>query len=113
MGFFKYTRNAAVADFEGHLIRVENAWKMLPPKSLATLSVDGVELDRDASFAFPTPNVAQLKAVNVSEKIRTIDVFFAGVFSIKISIVVNDGELIQKDELTRLDEMHVRHSDKS
>ena len=50
-----------------------------------------------------------MTATDVSESIKSIEVFFAGVFSIKISIVVN-GEVIQKDDLSTLDELHVRHS---
>ena len=50
-----------------------------------------------------------MTATDVSESIKSIEVFFAGVFSIKISIVVN-GEVIQKDDLSILDELHVRHS---
>ena len=109
MGLFKYTKNYAVAQFEGHLIKVENFWKVLPPKSHATLSVDDVEVARDTGFTMPTPHAPQMTATDVSESIKSIEVFFAGVFSIKISIVVN-GEVIQKDDLSTLDELHVRYS---
>lgn len=112
MGFFNYTSHSATAHFEGHKITVENAWKLLPPKTFAALSVDDVEVARSTDFALPTPHVAQLVAKDISDSIKTVDVFFAGVSSIKISIVVN-GEVIQKDELSAADEMHVRYSQKS
>lgn len=85
---------------------------MLPPKTLSTLSVDGVELTRSTAFAMPTPHIAQLAAENVNEAIEYIHVFFAGVFSIKISIVVN-GEVVHKDDLSAADRLHVEYSEKS
>lgn len=107
MGVFNYTTQTAAVQVAGHNIEVVNSWKVGPNKAKAALTIDGVECDVNTQFAAPTPAVPSLTAENFSEALKTVEVFFAGVFKIKIAILVN-GEIVYEDKLSRLDQWHVK-----
>lgn len=106
MGLFNNTIDRAYAEYAGHKISVVNSWKLFPTKAFAVLTIDDVECDVDREFRTPDPAKALLRADNFSEKLESVEVYFAGVFKVKIAILVN-GDVIYEDKLSKLDQWHV------
>lgn len=80
---------------------------MFPLESKATLLIDGSEVDFSREFANYNPNKAQLRATDVTEDIRYVEVFFIGVFRIKIAIFVN-GEPVFQEPISWADKMQAK-----
>ena len=91
--------------FQDNKISVTNWWNWSLQGS-ADLYING-ELVDSSDEAFPDINKPLLKAYEYNETIESLEVFIAGTFSVKISIMVN-GENIHQDSLTFLDRLILR-----
>jgi hypothetical protein len=87
-------------DFNGKTIKVSNWWNWEGTGS-ADLYLDDIHLDQNTEMLV-NPNKAMLSKSEVSDDIKSIEVFSAGSFSIKLSIMVN-GIVVLQDELSLLD----------
>ena len=87
-------------DFNGKTIKVSNWWNW-EGKGSADLYVDNEHLDQNIDILV-NPNKATLSKSEVSDDIKSIEVFFAGFFSVKLSIMVN-GVVVLQDKLSLLD----------
>jgi hypothetical protein len=87
-------------DFNGKTIKVSNWWNWDGTGS-ADLYLDDIHLDQNTEMLV-NPNKAMLSKSEVSDDIKSIEVFSAGSFSIKLSIMVN-GIVVLQDELSLLD----------
>ena len=87
-------------DFNGKIIKVSNWWNW-EGKCSADLYLDNKHLDQNTDI-FVNPNKAMLSKSEVSEDIKSIEVFAAGFLSIKLSIMVN-GVVVLQDKLSLLD----------
>ena len=87
-------------DFNGKTIKVSNwwNWKM---KGSEDLFLDNEHLDKNTDM-MPNPKKAILSKYEVSDEIKSIEVFAAGTFKIKISIMVN-GDIVFADKLSLID----------
>tara|TARA_B000000475_G_C15897465_1_gene407060 strand:- start:68 stop:388 length:321 start_codon:yes stop_codon:yes gene_type:complete len=91
--------------FQDNKISVTNWWNWSLQVS-ADLYING-ELVDSSDGAFPDINKPLLKAYEYNETIKSLEVFIAGTFSVKISIMVN-GENIHQDSLNFLDRLILR-----
>ena len=87
-------------DFNGKTIKVSNWWNWEGTGS-ADLYLDDIHLDQNTEMLV-NPNKAMLSKSEVSDDIKSIEVFLAGSFSIKLSIMVN-GIVVLQDKLSLLD----------
>ena len=87
-------------DFNGKTIKVSNWWNWEGTGS-ADLYLDDIHLDQNTEMLV-NPNKAMLSKSEVSDDIKSIEVFSAGSFSIKLSIMVN-GIAVLQDKLSLLD----------
>ena len=87
-------------DFNGKIIKVSNWWNW-EGKGSADLYLDDEHLDQNTDMLV-NPNKAMLSKSEVSDDIKSIKVFSAGGFSIKLSIMVN-GIVVLQDKLSLLD----------
>ena len=87
-------------DFNGKIIKVSNWWNW-EGKGSADLYLDDEHLDQNTDMLV-NPNEAMLSKSEVSDDIKSIEVFSAGFFSIKLSIMVN-GVVVLQDKLSLLD----------
>jgi len=86
-------------DFNGKIIKVSNWWNW-EGKGSADLYLDDEHLDQNTDMLV-NPNEAMLSKSEVSDDIKSIEVFSAGVFSVKLSIMVN-GVAVLQDKLSLL-----------
>jgi hypothetical protein len=86
--------------FNGKTIKVSNWWNWEGTGS-ADLYLDDIHLDQNTEMLV-NPNKAMLSKSEVSDDIKSIEVFSAGSFSIKLSIMVN-GIVVLQDKLSLLD----------
>lgn len=87
-------------DFNGKIIKVSNWWNW-EGKSSVDLYLDNEHLDQNTDM-LANPNKAMLSKSEVSDDIKSIEVFSAGFFSVKLSIMVN-GIVVLQDKLSLLD----------
>ena len=87
-------------DFNGKTIKVSNWWNW-EGKGSADLYLDDIHLDQNTEMLV-NPNKAMLSKSEFSDDIKSIEVFSAGSFSIKLSIMVN-GIVVLQDKLSLLD----------
>ena len=87
-------------DFNGKTIKVSNWWNWEGMGS-ADLYLDDIHLDQNTEMLL-NPNKAMLSKSEISDDIKSIEVFSAGSFSIKLSIMVN-GIVVLQDKLSLLD----------
>ena len=90
-------------DFNGKIIKVTNWWNLGEMKGSADLYVDDEHLDKNTDL-IANPNIALLSKYEFSEEIKSIEVYAAGTFKVKISIMVN-GEIVLQDKLSFLDRL--------
>ena len=105
IGKVKKTIGKVVTDEErednlrGKIIKVSNWWNW-EGKGSADLYLDDEHLDQNTDMLV-NPNEAMLSKSEVSDDIKSIEVFSAGVFSVKLSIMVN-GVVVLQDKLSLL-----------
>ncbi len=87
-------------DFNGKIIKVSNWWNW-EGKGSANLYLDNEHLDQNTEMLV-NPNKVMLSKSEVSDDIKSIEVFSAGFFSVKLSIMVN-GVVVLQDKLSLLD----------
>ena len=87
-------------DFNGKTIKVSNWWNW-EGKGSADLYLDNEHLDQNTEMLV-NPNKAMLSKSEFSDYIKSIEVFSAGSFSVKLSIMVN-GIVVLQDKLSLLD----------
>lgn len=87
-------------DFNGKIIKVSNWWNW-EGKGSADLYLDNEHVDQNKDMLV-NPNKAMLSKSEVSDDIKSIEVFAAGFFSLKLSIMVN-GVVVLQDKLSLLD----------
>ena len=87
-------------DFNGKTIKVSNWWNWEGNGS-ADLYIDNKHLDQNTDMLV-NPNKAMLSKSEVSDDIKSIEVFLAGFFSVKLSIMVN-GVVVLQDKLNLID----------
>lgn len=87
-------------DYKGHQIKVTNWWNW-NRESSADLFINDEHVDK---FHEPlaNPNISALDANQYSEDIKSLNVYFAGIFRIKVLILIN-GDTIFQDRLSFLD----------
>ena len=91
--------------FGDHTILITNWWNWNMTGS-ADLYIDGQHLDQSTEM-LPDTKKPMLKHNGFSESIQSIEVFVAGAFSVKISVLVN-GETIFNDPLNVIDKFLLR-----
>ena len=91
-----------LVNFQGEKIKVTNWWNRNMEGS-ADLFIDDEHLDKNTEL-FANPHKPLLAKKEFSENIKSIEVFVAGVFEIKISIMVN-GENVFQDKLSIIDRL--------
>ena len=89
-----------LVNFNGRTIKVSNWWNWKMVGS-ADLYLDNEHLDQNTEMLV-NPNKAMLSKSEFSYDIKSIEVFAAGVFTMKISIMVN-GKIVLKDSLSLID----------
>ena len=82
-------------DFNGQEIKVSNWWNWRG-QGAADLYLDGEHLDKDTSKV-ATGRKVLLSKYNVSEGIKSIEVYASYFFKLKLKILVN-GNIIYKDK---------------
>ena len=87
-------------DFKEQIIRVSNWWNW-EMKGSADLYLDDEHLDKNTDMV-ANPKKVLLSKYEVSDDIKSIEVFAAGAFKIKISIMVN-GDIVLADKLSLID----------
>ncbi len=87
-------------NFNGKIIKVSNWWNW-EMKGSADLYLDDEHLDKNTDMV-ANPKKALLSKYEVSDDIKSIEVFAAGAFKIKISIMVN-GDIVLADKLSLID----------
>ena len=87
-------------DFNGKIIKVSNWWNW-EGKGSADLYLDDEHLDQNTDMLV-NPNKAMLSKSEVSDDIKSIKVFSAGAFTVKLLIMVN-GVVILQDKLSLID----------
>ena len=87
-------------DFNGKIIKVSNWWNW-EGKGSADLYLDDEHLDQNTDMLV-NPNKAMLSKSEVSDDIKSIKVFSAGAFTVKLLIMVNVFVILQ-DKLSLLD----------
>jgi hypothetical protein len=89
-------------DFNGKIVKVSNWWNWAG-KASADLYVDNEHLDQNTDM-MANPHKALLSKNEVSDDIKSIEVFSAGTFTVKLSIMVN-GIVVLQDKLSLLDRL--------
>ena len=87
-------------NFNGKIIKVSNWWDWKMNGS-ADLYLDDEHLDKNTDM-MANPKKALLSKYEVSDEIKSIEVFAAGAFKMKISIKVN-GEIVLAEKLSLMD----------
>ena len=87
-------------NFNGKTIKVSNWWDWRM-KGSADLYLDDEHLDKNTDM-MANPKKVLLSKYEVSDEIKSIEVFAAGAFKIKISIKVN-GEIVLAEKLSLMD----------
>ena len=87
-------------NFNGKIIKVSNWWDWRM-KGSADLYLDDEHLDKNTDM-MANPKKAILSKYEVSDEIKSIEVFAAGAFKMKISIKVN-GEIVLAEKLSLMD----------
>lgn len=87
-------------NFNGKIIKVSNWWDWKMNGS-ADLYLDDEHLDKNTDM-MANPKKAILSKYEVSDEIKSIEVFAAGAFKMKISIKVN-GEIVLAEKLSLMD----------
>jgi hypothetical protein len=82
-------------DFNGKEIKVTNWWNWRS-QGTADLYLDGEHLDQDASKV-ATGKKVLLSKYDVSEDIKSIEVYASYIFKLKLKILVN-GNIIYQDK---------------
>lgn len=108
MGLFSKTTEIAEFNFEGHKIKVENWYRLLPMKSEASLSVDGKRIASSTKWSHFNPDVPVFQVQNISEHLQSIDVFVIGAFKIKFAVNIN-GETAYRDEISAADALQKKY----
>ena len=96
----KFNYKEWLVGFNGKIIKVSN-WRNSEGKGSADLYLDDVHLDQNTDILV-NPNKAMFSKREVSDDIKSIEVFLAGTFSVKLSIMVN-GIVVLQDKLSLLD----------
>jgi hypothetical protein len=91
--------------YKKHNILISNWWGW-DLKGSADLYIDDQHLDQDTSIVAET-NEPLLKTNNFSDDISSVEVYVAGLFAVKISVLVN-GENIYSDPLNMLDRLFIK-----
>tara|TARA_B100001059_G_scaffold104510_1_gene104316 strand:+ start:477 stop:809 length:333 start_codon:yes stop_codon:yes gene_type:complete len=94
-------------NYKNHNILISNWWGW-DLKGSADLYIDDQHLDQDTSIVAET-NRPLLKTSNFSDNISSLEVYVAGLFSVKISVLVN-GVNIYSDRLNMLDRLFIKKS---
>ena len=94
-------------NYRNHDILISNWWGW-NLKGSADLYIDDQHLDQDSSIVAET-NRPLLKTSNFSDNISSLEVYVAGLFSVKISVLVN-GVNIYSDPLNMLDRLFIKKS---
>ena len=87
-------------NFNGKIIKVTNWWDW-DGKGSADLYLEEEHLDKNTDM-FANPKKVLLSKYEVSDDIKSIEVYAAGFFKIKISILVN-GNIVFSDKLSLID----------
>ena len=87
-------------NFNGKIIKVSNWWDWKMNGS-ADLYLDDEHLDKNTDM-MANPKKAILSKYEVSDEIKSIEVFAAGAFKMKISIKIN-GEIVLAEKLSLMD----------
>ena len=87
-------------NFNGKTIKVSNWWNW-EGKGSADLYLDDEHLDKNTDM-MANPKKAILSKYEVSDEIKSIEVFAAGAFKMKISIKIN-GEIVLAEKLSLMD----------
>ena len=90
-------------DFNGKTIKVSNWWNW-EGKGSADLYLDNEHLDQNTDMLV-NPNKAMLSKSEVSDDIKSIEVF-SRFFSVKLSIMVN-GVVVLQDKLNLIDRIAI------
>ena len=91
--------------YKNHNILISNWWGW-DLKGSADLYIDDQHLDQDSSIVAET-NRPLLKTSNFSDNISSLEVYVAGLFSVKISVLVN-GVNIYSDPLNMFDRLFIK-----
>ena len=94
-------------NYKNHDILISNWWGW-DLKGSADLYIDDQHLDQDSSIVAET-NRPLLKTSNFSDNISSLEVYVAGLFSVKISVLVN-GVNIYSDPLNMIDRLFIKKS---
>ena len=94
-------------NYKNHDILISNWWGW-DLKGSADLYIYDQHLDQDSSIVAET-NRPLLKTSNFSDNISSLEVYVAGLFSVKISVLVN-GVNIYSDPLNMLDRLFIKKS---
>ena len=94
-----------VVDADSTTIKVSNWWSLKGGELVgaADLYIDGVAKDQNTSLV-PNPHKPLLSAFDISETMQSVEVFAAGVFKVKVSILVN-GEVVLREDLSWIDRL--------
>ena len=93
-------------NYKSHNILVTNWWHWISFKGSADLYIDDVHCDQNTDM-LPDISKPFLSARSISPEIDTIDVYYAGFFTVKISIQIN-GENIFQDRLNFFDKLALK-----
>ncbi len=91
--------------YKNHHILISNWWGW-DLKGSADLYIDDQHLDQDTSIVAET-NRPLLQTSNFSDNISSLEVYVAGLFSVKISVLVN-GVNIYSDPLNMIDRLFMK-----
>ena len=103
MGLLSKTYTTAKFEYGGHQFDLENWYRVLPPQSEMTFSIDGRIKGKTRKFSQLDPNEPVFQIFDFSEKIETIEVFVIGMTRIKFSVKIN-GEVVYRDDITAADQ---------
>lgn len=89
----------------GATIKVSNWWSLKGGELVgaADLYINDVAKDQNTSLV-PNPHKPLLSAYGISETVQSVEVFAAGVFKVKVSIMVN-GEVALRENLSWIDRL--------
>ena len=90
-------------DFNGKIIKVTNWFNLVEMKGSEHLYIDDEHLDKNTDL-IANPNIALFSKYEFSEDIKSIEVYAAGTFKVKISIMIN-GEIVLQDKLSFVDRL--------
>lgn len=94
-----------ITEFRGRVVKVTNSYDS-ELNTAADLYLDDVHLEKSTK-SFVNPHKPALAQYKVADGIDSIEVFYAGLLTPKLSILVN-GEIIYADKLGWLDRLVVR-----